>query len=160
MNQSPTQFEHHNSYIDTENDVTWLSHFLSIYQALNKDTLHLLSEVYHRDVVFIDPIHQIEGVDHLTEYFGHLYSNLLSCSFVITEVIEQDASAAIYWDMIYQHPKLRAGKPVVVQGHSLLKATEGKVIYHRDYLDVGAMLYEHIPLIGSIIKSIKKRATQ
>lgn len=138
----------------------WLNEFLTIYQKLNKNNLHLLAQVYHRDIVFIDPIHQVEGINNLTDYFTNLYTNLLTCDFVITNVIQQDNSAAIYWDMTYQHPKLSSGKPVVVQGSSLLKMRDNKVAYHRDYLDVGAMLYEHIPVIGSIIKSIKKRASK
>jgi hypothetical protein len=33
----------------------------------------------------------------------------------------------------------------------------GKVRYHRDYFDLGAMLYEHLPLLGSLVKTIKRR---
>jgi len=37
---------------------------------------------------------------------------------------------------------------------SHLKFADGKVISHRDYFDLGEMLYEHIPLLGGVIKSI------
>jgi hypothetical protein len=60
--------------------------------------------------------------------------------------------------MNYQHPRLNSGKVVSVQGSSHLKGVEDKVIYHRDYLDLGAMLYEQLPLFGRIIRWFKKKA--
>jgi hypothetical protein len=32
-----------------------------------------------------------------------------------------------------------------------------KICYHRDYYDLGALLYERIPILGSLIRSIKAR---
>ena len=61
--------------------------------------------------------------------------------------------------MTYQHPKLKSGEKIVVSGHSYLVSFEDKVITHRDYFDVGSMLYEHLPLIGYGISWIKKKAT-
>lgn len=138
----------------------WLNNFLIIYQQLNKNNLITLHNIYHDDITFIDPIHQVEGLTNLVDYFTHLYTNLLSCDFIINDVLHKNEIASIYWTMTYSHTKLNSGKPVSVQGSSLLKMADNKVIYHRDYLDVGAMLYEHIPLIGTLIKSIKKRASK
>jgi hypothetical protein len=45
-----------------------------------------------------------------------------------------------------------------VQGSSHLKGVGDKVVYHRDYLDLGAMLYEQLPLLGRVIRSLKNRA--
>lgn len=137
----------------------WLDNFINIYQKLSTDNLHLLADIYHQDVIFIDPMHQLTGFDNLQDYFGKLYQQLSSCNFIIEHVIEQNNEATVYWQMSYQHPRLNAGKVVHVQGSSHLKGLEDKVIYHRDYLDLGAMLYEQIPLLGRIISWLKNRAT-
>jgi hypothetical protein len=138
----------------------WLSNFVKVYQTLSTDNLDLLSMIYHQEVIFIDPIHKLEGFDNLSAYFTSLYENLSSCEFVINNVISQGNQAAIYWTMSYQHPKLNKGNVVSVFGHSHIKGHEDKVIYHRDYLDLGSMLYEQLPLLGKIIKLIKKRAAK
>ena len=140
----------------------WLSEFINTYQKLDKTNLSLLNNIYHQDVMFQDPIHQVEGLGNLNQYFQHLYSNLITCEFVIDEVVagEESSSAAIYWTMSYQHQKLNGGKTVYVQGNSLLKMADDKVIYHRDYLDLGSMLYEQIPVLGKFIKLIKRKAAQ
>ena len=142
------------------NQPLWLANFVSVYQQLNRDNLAILNDIYHRKITFIDPIQQIEGISDLTHYFEHLYQNLLFCRFDIDDVLLDNNKAAIYWTMSYKHKKLNANNTVYVQGSSLIKMLDGKVIYHRDYVDLGAMLYEQIPLVGKVIKAIKARASQ
>ena len=138
----------------------WLNNFVNVYQTLSTDNLDLLSKIYHRDVIFIDPIHELKGFDNLFEYFQNLYQNLSTCDFVITNIIAEKDQAAIYWTMSYQHPKLNKGKLITVIGHSHIKGYEDKVIYHRDYLDLGVMLYEQLPVLGKLIKLIKQKAAK
>lgn len=138
----------------------WLTEFNSVYQRLSIDNLALLDSIYHPQVTFIDPIHEINGLDDLQEYFQGLYQNLSRCQFIIGDVIAQPHQAAIYWEMIYQHPKLNKGNEVSVLGSSHLKAKDGKIIYHRDFLDLGSMLYEQLPVLGKVIRLVKNRAAQ
>ncbi|QFI36948.1 nuclear transport factor 2 family protein [Moritella marina ATCC 15381] len=133
----------------------WLSHFIDVYTRLNKTNLHSLKKVYHHDIKFQDPLHEVAGIANLVSYFENLYTNLASCTFDITHQVLNDTEAAIYWDMTYIHPKLNRGKAITVSGHSHLKALDDKVIYHRDYLDVGAMLYEHVPVLGHAVRYLK-----
>ncbi|HGP4674712.1 TPA: nuclear transport factor 2 family protein, partial [Vibrio cholerae O1] len=41
-----------------------------------------------------------------------------------------------------------------------LHFAEGKVTYHRDYFDMGEMLYEQLPVLGQVIRAIKRRLGQ
>lgn len=136
----------------------WLTNFVSVYQTLSTTNLDLLTTIYHTEVTFIDPIHKVEGFDELYNYFVNLYQNLATCEFVIENVIAEHDEAAIYWKMSYQHPKLNKGDVVTVFGHSHIKGKDDKVIYHRDYLDLGAMLYEQLPVFGRLTKWIKAKA--
>ncbi|KGJ91485.1 nuclear transport factor 2 family protein [Colwellia psychrerythraea] len=136
----------------------WLSNFVCVYQKLSKDNLKLLDTIYHENVTFTDPLHMIEGYDNLYHYFQNLYQNLSACDFVIEEIIWQDSQASLCWTMSYQHPKLNKGNMVSVSGSSQIKGQGDKVIYHRDFLDLGAMLYEQLPILGKFIKWIKIKA--
>jgi hypothetical protein len=138
----------------------WLENFLSVYERLSVDNLSLLNNIYHDDVIFTDPILRIEGLEKLNAHFANLYENLSSCIFRIDNVIAEFDQAAIYWQMTYQHEKLSNGKPVVVYGNSHIKGDGDKVYYHRDYLDLGAMLYEQLPIFGKLTKWIKGKAAQ
>ncbi|MBU2872110.1 nuclear transport factor 2 family protein [Colwellia sp. E2M01] len=136
----------------------WLINFVDIYQTLSATNLNLLETIYHPSITFIDPMHKVEGINNLVNYFENLYTNLSCCDFVITNIINEGDEAAIYWTMTYQHSKLNKGEAVTVLGSSYIKGADDKVIYHRDYLDLGSMLYEQLPLIGKFIKWIKVKA--
>ncbi|WP_430642648.1 nuclear transport factor 2 family protein [Aliivibrio fischeri] len=138
----------------------FIQKFIALYGGLNKHTLHHLSEIYSSDVQFIDAVHEINGIDELTDYFTHLYTNLIECKFTIHHVIEDinlsQGEAMLFWTMNYKHPKIGKGKSISVEGVSHIKFND-KVFYHRDFLDMGQMVYEHLPLIGPMVKFIKKR---
>lgn len=138
----------------------WLNNFLNMYQELGTDNFDVLRTVYHSDVDFQDPLHHVSGIDALTHYFENIYTQVTSCNFHIEHAFEANNEASVYWTMQFSHKQLNSQKLIEVQGHSHLKALDGQVVYHRDYLDVGAMLYEHIPVLGYAIKSIKKRASR
>lgn len=134
--------------------------FIEVYQSLNKDNLFLLDDIYHQDITFKDPLHQVTGLTELTDYFSALYSNLSYCQFIISDAVSTDDQAFVYWTMQYAHPKLNGAQQISVEGHSCLRFVDDKIISHRDYFDAGALLYRHIPLLGSVIKYIDKRAAQ
>ena len=136
----------------------WLSNFVDVYQRLGIDNLYLINDIYHPQVTFKDPMHLIVGLDELSNYFDNLYTNLIACHFTINEVYHQGDRGFIYWQMPFVHTKLNGAQPITVEGHTKLIADQDKVIYHQDYLDAGAMLYENIPLLGRIIQYIKRRA--
>jgi len=130
--------------------------FCRIYQGLDKNNLGQLGLVYSDHINFIDALHNLKGLDQLSAYFSHLYSHLLYCNFSIEEVIKEEGKASIVWTMQYAHPKINKGKPILVNGCSHLKFNE-KIYYHRDFLDMGQMLYEQLPLLGGLIRVVKKR---
>lgn len=132
--------------------------FLAMYNSLNGENLHLLKDLYRADIRFIDPAHEIYGLDNLTDYFFALYENLYSIDFTFHDVVKMDNLAYLQWDMTFSHKKFSGGRPIVVSGTTFLQFdNEQMVYYHRDYFDLGAMLYEQLPLLGRLIKAIKGR---
>ncbi|AUL95263.1 nuclear transport factor 2 family protein [Vibrio vulnificus] len=132
----------------------------NVYQSLSKSNLEILADVYHQQVVFEDAAHRLEGWSALKDYFQSLYENVIDCRFDIHEHQQVDQSGFLTWTMTLKHPKLKKGEAVSVKGVSHLKFHEGKVIYHRDYFDLGEMLYEHLPILGSVVRAIKQRLGQ
>lgn len=138
---------------------TLVDDFIALYQALNKDNLHLLGRVYDDCITFTDPMHHITGLSALTQYFAKLYQNVQYIHFEIKEVQQGASQAALFWQMQYSHPKLNKGTLICVDGMSQLKFND-KIYYHRDYFDLGQMLYEHLPCMGGLIRLLKDRAAR
>lgn len=135
-----------------------IDRFMEVYRTLSADNLHLLDEVYAENIIFIDPAHEISGLAELQRYFKALYENISTIAFDFEQVCQSDDTACILWQMKFSHPRVAGNQEISVPGISYLKFTsDGKVSFHRDYFDLGAMLYEHLPVIGFILKSIKKK---
>ena len=54
----------------------------------------------------------------------------------------------------------QSGEVIRVEGASFLKVRNNRIYYHRDYFDLGAFVYENVPMLGSIIKRIKQATCQ
>ncbi|MDD1779638.1 nuclear transport factor 2 family protein [Enterovibrio sp. ZSDZ35] len=137
-----------------------LDKFISIYSSLRKDNLNSLDEIYSEDVVFEDPAHRIEGYENLASYFESLYMNVTDCRFEIHDYAVNESVAFLSWTMTLSHPKLQGGEARSVNGCTKLTLKDGRVVRHRDYFDLGEMLYEALPFLGSAVKLIKKRLGQ
>lgn len=136
-----------------------LNRFKSLYQQLNRETItpELISSCYADDIVFQDPFHHVKGVGKLTEYFVSMYSNVEHISFNFTNCWHADDRSMLRWTMQFSHPRIRAGELVSVEGCSELQWHNGKIIRHQDFFDAGAMLYEHLPVLGWVIRKLKER---
>lgn len=135
-----------------------LEKFLNTYNMLNANNLQLLADIYAEDIRFIDPAHEIKTLARLTDYFANLYSNISSIEFQFNHHMRVAEEGYVQWQMNFSHARLKSGKTIVVDGASYLRFNEtDKVFYHRDYFDLGAMLYEQLPLLGRIIIAVKRR---
>ncbi|MFD1008308.1 MULTISPECIES: nuclear transport factor 2 family protein [Oceanisphaera] len=136
-----------------------LAVFCREYQRLSGDNLQVLRDIYAPHIQFQDPSHQLQGIEDLVSYFEGLFSQVKHCQFEIEQVMEQDGEAFIRWQMRFAHPKLNGGNEVCVPGVSHLRFSE-QIDTHQDYFDLGAMLYEHIPVLGALVKTLKRRLSQ
>ncbi|HTN35009.1 MAG TPA: nuclear transport factor 2 family protein [Marinobacter sp.] len=133
--------------------------FCREYQQLSATRLEVLRDIYAPNIRFQDPAHHIEGIESLVAYFDALLSNVTHCRFDIEQVMEQGQDAFVRWHMTFAHPRLNGGRDVAIPGMSHLQFAE-QITAHRDYFDMGAMLYEQVPVLGSIIKTLKRRLAQ
>ena len=139
-----------------------IERFQSFYSDLLQSTQNLNSKLpalYSDNITFIDPAHSLQGLEDLGAYLQSNCMDLLSCSFEVEQVSQMEEEAYIHWHMHYQHPKLSGGRISTIVGISHIKFDE-KVYYHRDYFDLGEMVYEKLPLIGAVIRYLKNRIRQ
>ena len=127
-----------------------------LFNNFNYRTPELLDDVYEENITFIDPFHRIQGIDALKKYMVSVYQNVESCHFDFGETIQTGDRITLEWIMLLRHPRLASGREIVLPGCSVLRI-DNRVTYHRDYFDAGAMLYEHLPLLGYAVRSVKSR---
>ncbi len=131
---------------------------VSNFNNFNGKNLEILDVFYSQDVHFIDPVKNIKGLDDLKSYYRHVYKNVRSIRFDFSNFIENEKSVVGEWKMKLTARGLNGGAEFEVPGCSVFKFnSKGLVTEHRDYVDLGKMVYEKIPVLGLLISTIKKK---
>jgi hypothetical protein len=130
---------------------------LEFYSDLASGNFSNFRNLYAEDVHFEDPTHAINGKECLKNHFMTLYENCDRCSFKFHQTIDAGSEIFLAWTMFINHPKIRGGKTVRVEGSSFIKTHDSQVIYHREYYDLGSLVYENLPVFGWITRLIKSR---
>lgn len=132
--------------------------FELLYRELDAAAVMAMPTIYADNVVFIDPVHRMEGLDALQAYTRKLMGNVQECRFECEHWLCQGQEAVVQWTMHMRHASLRRGEPIALKGVSLLKLdAQGRICWHEDFYDLGAMVYEHVPLLGAAVRSVKHR---
>jgi hypothetical protein len=133
-----------------------LNNFKAFYQ--NSAELHLeqIDALYTQDIEFRDPLHTILGILALKSYMKNLYATSRDIRFEYTDELYGENWATISWLMHFRHPSLAGGKLISVRGITQIRFTD-RIFYHEDFYDLGAMIYQHVPILGRIIRFINQR---
>ena len=138
-------------------DTPRITQLLNFYNALSANNMQTLADIYHPEVVFIDPVHEIHSRPALAQYFSHAYARLQHCEFIGLDRLEQGEKGFLSWRMQFCHPAIGNGKTVAVDGCTVLRWQDGLIVYHRDYYDLNEMVYQHLPVIGWLTTKVKQR---
>lgn len=133
-----------------------IDRFKKLYQPFSEASLAQLDEVYGPDIVFKDPVHQLQGLKELYNYFRGFCAADVHCEFEFINQILNSHQAFFQWRMHYSHPKIKGGLPLTLNGATLIKFND-RITYHEDFYDMGAMIYQHMPVLGFLVKKINAR---
>lgn len=133
-----------------------INDFKDFYRRPDLPGLESIDRIYTQDVEFRDPVHTINGRLALKNYQRSLYESASEVSFSYLDEQVSEHTATITWVMRFRHRKLKRGKPIDVKGMTLIHFTD-RVYYHEDFYDLGAMLYQHVPVLGWLVRYINRR---
>ena len=131
--------------------------FISFYETMSPDTLAGLTDVYSADAYFKDPFNEFNGVEKIEAIFRHMYRQVQDPRFVIREWSGTDNDGFVVWDMHFRSRYMRGNGEQTIHGVSHIRFdSSGKVKYHRDYWDTGEELYAKLPLLGWLIRRLRR----
>ena len=135
-----------------------LNQLVNYFQSLSPETVADMSSVYTEDAYFRDPFNEVTGIAPIKHIFSEMFVRLHEPRFVITEKIAKENSAILIWDFDFRIKSLKPNLACSIHGLSHVRfAADGRVNYHRDYWDAAGELYEQFPIIGSVMRWLKKR---
>jgi ketosteroid isomerase-like protein len=124
------------------------------YETLSSASLATLDTLYAPDARFKDPFNEVTGTAAIRRIFEHMFATTEAPRFVVTERIEQGERAMLGWEF---HFGLR-GRALTVRGVTHLHFdVDGRVTLHRDYWDAAEELYEKLPVLGGVMRALRRR---
>ena len=137
---------------------TPLKRFVSYWNNLTAGDVARLGEFYTEDAVFQDPFNRVQGHAAIKHIFDDMFVRLIEPKFVITETVQEDNRVLLVWDFTFHVRSFNPNLKRKIHGTSLVRfAADGRVLSHRDYWDAAGELYEQLPVIGSVMRWLKRR---
>jgi steroid Delta-isomerase len=135
-----------------------IDELVEFFESVSPGTVSRIRDLYAADAHFKDPFNDVQGVPAIEHIFRHMFTQVEAPRFVVTERIVQYDSAMLAWRFEFG---VRVGKrvhPQVVNGVTHFKFDErGKVSLHRDYWDTGEELYMKLPVLGWLVRALRRR---
>lgn len=136
-----------------------LKRYLAFYADLSPETLPQLRDLVTPDVHFRDPFNDVRGTDAMLAIFAAAYRDCTDVRFAIDGSVREGAEAFLKWRFYFRPKRLGPGEPWEITGVSEVHFTpEGRVAVHLDHWDSGAQFYARLPLIGALVRWVRRRA--
>ena len=132
---------------------------VAFFEALTPGSVGELGLLYDRNARFVDPFNDVQGLAAVEGIFRHMFVALDEPRFVVTGQVVQGAQCFLLWDFHFRFKRFDTQTVQTIRGTShLVFSDAGLVTLHRDYWDAAQELYEKLPLIGGLMRWLKKRA--
>ncbi|QTN26767.1 nuclear transport factor 2 family protein [Rhodoferax sp. AJA081-3] len=132
---------------------------VAFFESLTPDSVGQLGLFYDRNARFVDPFNDVQGLAAVEGIFRHMFVALDEPRFVVTGQVVQGAQCFLLWDFHFRFKRFDTHTVQTIRGTShLVFSDAGLVTLHRDYWDAAQELYEKLPLIGGLMRWLKKRA--
>jgi steroid delta-isomerase len=131
---------------------------VALYENLVPADLPALRGVYAADATFKDPFNQVRGVAAIAGIFGHMFRQLDGPRFEVVRIVAEGDEVFLTWDFNFR-TRGRSAAALCIHGASHLRFdAAGQVAAHRDYWDAAEELYEKLPVLGALMRWLKRRA--
>ena len=142
--------------VDCSIAATQLAHFFS---TLTEHSVKDLARYYAADARFKDPFNDVQGVAAIAPIFAHMFEALEQPHFVVTGQVVQGLQCFMTWEFRFCFKNFKRAEPQRILGAShLVFSPADLVTLHRDYWDAAEELYEKLPLVGALMRWLKRRA--
>ena len=129
------------------------------FEKLTPQSVSQLPVIYDAEAKFKDPFNEVQGLEAIERIFRHMYVALHEPHFVITGQLVDGAQAFLTWEFRFRFKRFDTQTLQTVRGGSHIVFNEqGMVTLHRDYWDAAEELYEKLPVVGGVMRWLKKRA--
>ena len=132
-----------------------ISDFIKLISTFDSDSLRDLPKIYSPTIEFEDPINTVQGLDNLYLVFEDLLKVFSEIEIQVKETSSTNHTAFVRWLMTYRFRKKKYSIDWVTH---IEFDSSGLICKHKDYWDASFPLYGTFPMLGFLMRGIKKMA--
>jgi steroid delta-isomerase len=138
---------------------TALTRVIDFFEHITPQDAARMGTLYTEDAQFKDPFNEVVGAQAIARIFEHMFVQVDAPRFIVSEAIAQGQAAFLTWTFEFSfRPPLRGGRQCIRGASHLHFAADGRILMHRDYWDAAEELYEKLPVIGALMRWMRRRA--
>jgi hypothetical protein len=131
-----------------------LAAYAHVFERLEPASLDQLETLYSDNATFRDPFNAVQGRAAIRRVFEHMFRTTTAARFEVYEWWCRGQSGCLRWRFTCT---LR-GRAIDLHGMSHVSLdANGRVSAHVDYWDAAEGVYERLPLIGAVLRRLRRR---
>jgi steroid Delta-isomerase len=133
---------------------------VTFFELLTPEDVQRVAEFYRDDARFKDPFNEVQGIHAIEHVFSHMYIALHEPRFVVRDIVAEGDQCFLTWDFLFRFKRFSPTQEQCVRGGShIVFAGDGRIALHRDYWDAAEELYEKLPVVSTLMRWLKRRAS-
>jgi steroid delta-isomerase len=130
--------------------------YASYFKRIAPGNLDELRDLCAVDVRFRDPFNDVRGQDQIVRIFSKMFEEVAEPTFEVVDNALSGSNSYLRWVLRFKSKK--NGKSFSIEGMTEVHFDQsGKVAAHLDHWDAASQLYEHVPLLGGVLRIIRRR---
>jgi len=132
-----------------------LKKYIEYYETLSPETVSSLRDLATEDLFFKDPFNEVTGVEKVEKIMSHMFETTVNPRFLVHKSCMQGAIAFLKWSFSCSS---KGSKQIQISGVSEIGFNDqAQVVKHIDHWDAAEQFYEHVPVVGFLLRLIKKK---
>lgn len=130
--------------------------YAAYFERVSLDNLNELRDLCAPDVRFRDPFNDVRGHDQIVRVFAKMYEDVAEPTFEVIDNAVSGSNSYIRW--VFRFKNKKNGAPFSIDGMTEVHFDDaGRVTAHLDHWDVASQLYERVPVLGTVLRAIRRR---
>ncbi|MCB0309908.1 MAG: nuclear transport factor 2 family protein [Bdellovibrionales bacterium] len=129
--------------------------YVALFERLDHHNLEELRLLTVSNFHFVDPFHDVWGIDNTIAIFAKMYDWLSDPDFKVLGLALADEGLYVRWSFRASGKRLLRGRIIEFEGMSLVREENGLICEHLDYWDA-SQLFRIIPIFGGFLRRLTK----
>lgn len=137
-----------------------LQQVIRFFEQIDVSNVSQLEQIYTPEAFFKDPFNEVQGIAAIIRIFRHMFDQVDSPRFIVTHSMLSGDQAFLTWDFLFRMKRFSADEQCIRGATHVRFAPDGRICFHRDYWDAAEELYEKLPVLGSLMRTLKRLASR